>query len=120
MDFCKKVQVYSLKFVFVTFIILIPLIVTEAHYIPNKPVTHMFIFVYNVTLKIWNIGIYILSNVYSCLIDYSDNGASDLPGQAWGVFFGWVKVESMERLKIVASIRWDHSRGAFERNIVRI
>ena len=52
--------------------------------------------------------------------DYSDIGASDLVGQARGVYFGWVEVDSQERLKIVVNIRWDHSSGAFTRNIVRI
>ncbi|GKD31133.1 bifunctional riboflavin kinase/FMN phosphatase-like protein, partial [Tanacetum coccineum] len=51
------------------------------------------------------------------LQENSDNGASDLPGQVWGVYFGWVEGHSQERLKIVVSIRWDHSCGSFRRNI---
>ncbi|KAJ9550309.1 hypothetical protein OSB04_014354 [Centaurea solstitialis] len=47
----------------------------------------------------------------------SDIGASDLVGQAWGVYFGWVEVDLQERLNIVVNIRWDHSCGAFRRNI---
>ncbi|KAI3515537.1 hypothetical protein L1887_14436 [Cichorium endivia] len=47
----------------------------------------------------------------------SDNSASDLPGQAWGVFFGWVEVDSQKRFKIVVSIKWDCSHGSFTRNI---
>ncbi|PWA55244.1 leucine-rich repeat protein [Artemisia annua] len=33
----------------------------------------------------------------------TDNGASDLPGQVWGVYFGWVEGHSQERLQIVVS-----------------
>ncbi|XP_024991144.1 bifunctional riboflavin kinase/FMN phosphatase-like [Cynara cardunculus var. scolymus] len=51
------------------------------------------------------------------LQENADNEASDLPGQAWGVYFGWVEVDSLERFKIVVSIRWDRSCGAFRRNI---
>ncbi|KAI3735991.1 hypothetical protein L6452_15520 [Arctium lappa] len=51
------------------------------------------------------------------LQEISDNGASDLVGQVWGVYFGWVEVGSQERLKIVVNIRWDHNCGAFRRNI---
>nr|GFA48277.1 bifunctional riboflavin kinase/FMN phosphatase-like [Tanacetum cinerariifolium] len=51
------------------------------------------------------------------LQENSDNGASDLPGQVWGVYFGWVDGHSQERLKVVVSIRWDHSCGSFRRNI---
>ncbi|XP_024991829.1 bifunctional riboflavin kinase/FMN phosphatase-like isoform X2 [Cynara cardunculus var. scolymus] len=51
------------------------------------------------------------------LQESSDNGASDLVGQAWGVYFGWVEVDSQERLKIVVDIRWDHCCGAYRRNI---
>ncbi|GJW20838.1 bifunctional riboflavin kinase/FMN phosphatase-like protein [Tanacetum coccineum] len=33
--------------------------------------------------------------------ELSDNGPSDLPSQAWGVYFGWADFESQERIKIV-------------------
>ncbi|GJW42785.1 reverse transcriptase domain-containing protein [Tanacetum coccineum] len=46
-----------------------------------------------------------------------ENGASDIPCQVWGVYFVWVEGHSQERLKIVVSIRWDHSCGSFRRNI---
>ncbi|KAK1412338.1 hypothetical protein QVD17_33508 [Tagetes erecta] len=46
-----------------------------------------------------------------------DDGASDIPGQAWGVYFGWVDCDSHERSKIVVSIRWDSNCGSFKRNI---
>ncbi|KAI3732107.1 hypothetical protein L1987_63304 [Smallanthus sonchifolius] len=49
--------------------------------------------------------------------EISDNNASDIPGQAWGVYFGWVDFDSHERFKIVVSIRWDYSCGFFTRNI---
>ncbi|KAI3780518.1 hypothetical protein L2E82_10500 [Cichorium intybus] len=35
------------------------------------------------------------------LHELSDNSASDLPGQAWSVYFGWVEVDSQKRFKIV-------------------
>ncbi|GKA49066.1 bifunctional riboflavin kinase/FMN phosphatase-like protein, partial [Tanacetum coccineum] len=46
-----------------------------------------------------------------------DNGESDLPGQVWGVFFGWVDFASQKSFKIVVSISWDSSCGSFSRNI---
>ncbi|PWA43815.1 cof protein [Artemisia annua] len=52
------------------------------------------------------------------LHENSDNEESDLPGQVWGVFFGWV--DSQKSVKIVVSISWDSSCGSFSRNIVRI
>ncbi|KAM0049950.1 putative riboflavin kinase [Helianthus debilis subsp. tardiflorus] len=51
------------------------------------------------------------------LEEISDNAASDIPGQAWGVYFGWVDFDSPDRFKIVVSIRWDCSCGSFRRNI---
>ncbi|XP_022025931.1 bifunctional riboflavin kinase/FMN phosphatase isoform X2 [Helianthus annuus] len=51
------------------------------------------------------------------LEEISDNDASDIPGQAWGVYFGWVDFDSPDRFKIVVSIRWDCSSGSFRRNI---
>ncbi|PWA43814.1 cof protein [Artemisia annua] len=49
--------------------------------------------------------------------EISDNGHSDLPSQAWGVYFGWADFESQERIKIVVSTRWDRIHGSFARNI---
>ncbi|KAJ9550310.1 hypothetical protein OSB04_014355 [Centaurea solstitialis] len=57
------------------------------------------------------------SYVNGFLQESSDIGASNLVGQAWGVYFGWVEVDSQERHKIVVNIRWDHTCGAFTRNI---
>ncbi|XP_076925190.1 bifunctional riboflavin kinase/FMN phosphatase-like [Bidens hawaiensis] len=51
------------------------------------------------------------------LEEISDNNASGIPGQAWGVYFGWVVFDSHERLKLVVSIRWDSTRGSYMRNI---
>ncbi|PWA65096.1 HAD-like domain-containing protein [Artemisia annua] len=51
------------------------------------------------------------------LQENSDNGESDLPGQVWGVFFGWVDFDSQKSFKIVVSISWDSSCGSFSRNI---
>ncbi|XP_071691299.1 bifunctional riboflavin kinase/FMN phosphatase-like isoform X2 [Rutidosis leptorrhynchoides] len=51
------------------------------------------------------------------LQEISDDGASDLSGQVWGVYFGWVDFDSQKRFKIVVSIRWDSRRGSFTRNI---
>nr|XP_043638715.1 bifunctional riboflavin kinase/FMN phosphatase-like isoform X2 [Erigeron canadensis] len=51
------------------------------------------------------------------LHEISDIGVY-LSGQVWGIFFGWVDVDSQKRFKIVVSIRWDHSRGSFRRNII--
>ncbi|KAL4573235.1 hypothetical protein LXL04_020034 [Taraxacum kok-saghyz] len=49
----------------------------------------------------------------------SDNAALDLPGQVWGVFFGWAEFasHSQNRLKIVVSINWDCRHGSFTRII---
>lgn len=61
-----------------------------------------------------------LLQIFWDLVDYLDNEESDLPGQVWGVFFGWVDFDLQKSVKIVVSISWDSSCGSFSRNIVRI
>ncbi|KAL7589707.1 hypothetical protein Lser_V15G40612 [Lactuca serriola] len=57
------------------------------------------------------------SNKNGFLQELSVNGASDLPNQAWGVYFGWVEVDSQQRLKIIVSIKWDYTSGSFGKTI---
>ncbi|XP_071717533.1 bifunctional riboflavin kinase/FMN phosphatase-like [Rutidosis leptorrhynchoides] len=51
------------------------------------------------------------------LQESSDKGVSDLPTQAWGIYFGWVDFDSQARSKIVVSMRWVRSCDYFQRNI---
>lgn len=58
-------------------------------------------------------------DLFMSFVGYSVNGASDLPNQAWGVYFGWVEVDSQQRFKIIVSIKWDYTSGSFGKTIVR-
>ncbi|KAK1357084.1 hypothetical protein POM88_050340 [Heracleum sosnowskyi] len=41
------------------------------------------------------------------LHEFAGDGASGLPDQVFGVYFGWAKDESSKILKILMSVKWD-------------
>lgn len=46
------------------------------------------------------------------------DGASGLPDQVFGVYFGWAKDESSKILKILMSVKWDGGCCSLEKLIV--